>query len=116
MTRVVCPCCKGHKVLESFDPGGGAPHIDICTHCMGSGVVEIEIEDIDLSDIPEATEEWFRNAFRLPPGASARSSSSATTTTSRPRLAASPSPSRSRRSWSPGSTMLSMARRNLAAS
>jgi hypothetical protein len=23
MTRVVCPCCKGRKVLESYDPSGG---------------------------------------------------------------------------------------------
>jgi hypothetical protein len=68
MTRVVCPCCKGRKVLESYDPSGGAPYIDICTHCMGIGKVDIEIEDIDLSDIPEATEEWFRNAKLQLPG------------------------------------------------
>jgi hypothetical protein len=53
MTRVVCPCCKGHKVLESYDPSGGAPYIDICTHCMGSGVIEI-----DVNDLPAATEGW----------------------------------------------------------
>jgi hypothetical protein len=67
MTRVVCPCCKGYKVLESYDPSGGAPYIDICTHCMGIGKVDIEIEDVDLSDIPEAAGDWFKNAkLQLP--------------------------------------------------
>jgi hypothetical protein len=67
MTHVVCPCCKGHKVLESYDPSGGAPYIDICTHCMGIGKVDIEIEDVDLSDIPEAAGDWFKNAkLQLP--------------------------------------------------
>jgi hypothetical protein len=44
MTRVVCPCCKGHKMLESYDPSGGAPYIDICTHCMGIGKVDMRYD------------------------------------------------------------------------
>ena len=51
--KAQCPCCKGKKFLVVFDSAwpGREPgrYEEICTHCMGTGEVEIEIEVDDAT-------------------------------------------------------------------
>lgn len=45
---VLCPCCNGTKRLTTVchDDEGGRTWVEHpkCTHCMGEGVVEAEVE------------------------------------------------------------------------
>jgi hypothetical protein len=53
MTLVVCPCCKGEKRLRiavyDWDQESGelleGIKIETCTHCMGEGKIEAEVDD-----------------------------------------------------------------------
>jgi len=49
--KTVCPCCKGKKFVEVFDSvwhTEPSAYRYICTHCMGKGEIEVEI-DVDDS-------------------------------------------------------------------
>lgn len=49
--KTECPCCKGAKVLTMHAPIGENGELVVfvgeveCTHCMGKGVIEVEVED-----------------------------------------------------------------------